>query len=53
VLGNEAARSAGGIGGIFDGHIPAAEVHHASAKLTVRGVESGLTDDSGLAIHGQ
>jgi hypothetical protein len=50
VLGNEAAGFADGVCWIFDRHVPSVEVDHASAKLTVRGVESGLTDDGGFGV---
>ena len=43
VLGNEAAAGAG----VFDGHVPAAEVDHPGFEGAVRGVECGLLERSG------
>jgi hypothetical protein len=51
VLGDESAGGAESTAWIFDRHVPAIEVHHAGAKLAVRGVESSLTDDGGFSVR--
>ncbi len=48
VLGDQAAAGTG----IFDGHVPAAEVDHLGLECAVRGVEGGLLERGGDGCGG-